>query len=149
MTEDDRPVRVGLTPVAGYTLKAISAWAKDHLAQSRTVFSDGLALFGAVTEAGCRHHPTVMADRKPKEVLKFRCINSVLGNLKTNLSGCCHAFNFQKYAARYLAAFSYRFSRRFDLRTLHQLLIIAAVSTPRIPCESFALLTFIANQDNN
>jgi hypothetical protein len=28
---------------------------------------------------------------------------------------------------RYLAAFSYRFNRRFDLRTLHQRLIIACL----------------------
>ena len=133
LSEEDRPIRVRLTPVAGFTLKAISAWAKDHLAPTSTVFSDGLACFGAVTEAGCSHHPTVMAGRKPKEVPEFRWINTVLGNLKTSLSGCYHAFDFQKYAARYLAAFSYRFNRRFDLRTLHQRLIIAAASTPPHP----------------
>ena len=133
LAEDDRPVRVRLTPVTGFTLTAISAWATDHLAPSSMVFSDGLACFGAVTEAGCRHYPTVMAGRKPKEVPEFRWINTVLGNLKTSLSGCYHAFDFQKYAARYLAAFSYRFNRRFDLRTLHQRLIIAAASTSPHP----------------
>jgi len=133
LSENNRPIRVRFTPVAGFTLKAISSWAKDHLAPSSTVFSDGLACFGAVTDAGCRHHPTVMAGRKPKAVPEFRWINTVLGNLKTSLSGCYHAFDFQKYAARYLAAFSYRFNRRFDLRTLHQRLIIAAASTPPHP----------------
>lgn len=40
----------------------LRAWAKDyHLARSSVVFSDGLACFGAVTEAGCSHHPTVIA----------------------------------------------------------------------------------------
>jgi hypothetical protein len=129
LSEAGRPIRVRLTPVAGFTLKAISAWAKNHLAPTSTVFSDGLACFGAVTDAGCSHHPTVMAGRKPKEVPEFRWVNTVLGNLKTSLSGCYHAFDFQKYAARYLAAFSYRFNRRFDLRTLHLRLIIAAAST--------------------
>ena len=133
LSEAGRPIRVRLTPVPGFTLKAISAWAKGHLAPTSTVFSDGLACFGAVTEAGCSHRPTVMAGRKPKEVPEFRWINTVLGNLKTSLSGCYHAFDFQKYAARYLAAFSYRFNRRFDLRTLHQRLIIAAASTPPHP----------------
>ena len=133
LSEDNRPIRVRLTPVAGFTLKAISSWAKDHLAPSSTVFSDGLACFAAVTEAGCSHLPTVMAGRKPKEVPQFRWINTVLGNLKTSLSGCYHAFDFQKYAARYLAAFSYRFNRRFDLRTLHQRLIIAAAATTPHP----------------
>ncbi len=132
LTEDARPLRVRLTPVAGFTLSAISDWAKAHLAPDSAVYSDGLACFAAVTEAGCSHHPTVMAGRKPKAVPEFRWINTVLGNLKTSLSGCYHAFGFQKYASRYLAAFSYRFNRRFDLRTLHQrLLIAAATATPK------------------
>ena len=58
---------------------------------------------------------------------EFHWINTVLGNLKTSLSGAYHAFGFQKYAARYLAAFSYRFNRRFDLRVLPTRLLIAAV----------------------
>ena len=126
LSEDNHPIRVRLTPVARFTLKAISSWAKDHLAPSSTVFSDGLASFGAVTEAGYSRLPTVMAGRKPE----YRWINTVLGNLKTSLSGCYHAFDFQKYAARYLAAFSYCFNRRFDLRTLRRCLIIAAASAP-------------------
>jgi len=136
LTEDDRPLRVRLTPVPGFTLTAISDWAKEHLAPSSAVFSDGLACFGAVTAAGCSHHPTVMAGRKPKEVPEFRWINTVLGNLKTSLSGCYHAFDFQKYAARYLAAFSYRFNRRFDLRSLHKRLLIAAATTTPQPLRS-------------
>lgn len=136
LTEDDHPLRVRLTPVPGFTLKAVSAWAKDHLAPGSAVFSDGLACFAAVTEAGCSHQPTVMAGRKPREVPEFRWINTVLGNLKTSLSGCYHAFDFRKYAARYLAAFCYRFNRRFDLRTLHQRLLIAAASTTPQPLRS-------------
>jgi len=37
-----------------------------------------------------------------------------------------HAFAFRKYAARYLAVFAYRFNRRFDRRTLHERLLVAA-----------------------
>lgn len=133
LTADDRPLRIQLTPIPGFTLKAVSAWAKVHLAPSCTVFSDGLACFGAVTEAACSHHPTVLAGRKPKDVPEFRWINTVLSNLKTSLSGCYHAFDFSKYAARYLAAFCYRFNRRFNLRTLHQRLLIAAVTTTPQP----------------
>lgn len=129
MTEDDRPLRVRLTPASGFTLKAISARAKEHLVPGYTVFSDGLACFGPVTEADCRHHTTVMAGRKPKEVPEFRWINTVLGNLKISLSGCFHSFDFRKYADSYLAAFCYRFNRRFNLRTLHQRLLIAAATT--------------------
>ena len=126
LSEDGHPLRIKLTPVSGFTLKAISVWAKDHLAPDCAVFSDGLACFGAVTAAGCSHQPTVMAGRKPKDVPEFKWINTILGNLKTSLSGAYHAFDFRKYAARYLAAFCYRFNRRFDLRTLHQRLLTAA-----------------------
>jgi hypothetical protein len=133
LSDDGRPRHARLTPVPGFTLQSISAWAKDHLAPGSTVFSDGLACFGAVTEAGCRHQPTVMAGRKPKDVPEFQWINTILGNLKTSLSGCYHAFDFQKYAARYLAAFCYRFNRRFDLRVLHQRLLTAAVCSAPQP----------------
>ena len=136
LNEEDRPLRVRLTPVPGFTLKAVAAWAKDHLAPGSAVFSDGLACFGAVTEAGCSHQPTVIAGRKPKEVPEFKWINTVLGNLKTSLSGCYHAFDFRKYATRYLAAFCYRFNRRFDLHSLHQRLLIAAASTTPQPLRS-------------
>ena len=133
LSEDDRPLRVRLTPVPGFTLKAIAAWAKDNLAPESAVFSDGLACFGAVTAAGCSHHPTVMAGRKPKDVPEFQWINTILGNLKTSLSGCYHSFDFRKYAARYFAAFCYRFNRRFDLRAMHKRLLTAAVCSAPQP----------------
>ena len=133
------PLRVRLTPVSGFTRKAVSVWAKYALAPGSRVFSDGLACFGAVTEAGCHHYPTVMGGRKPREVPEFKWINTVLGNLKTSLSGCYHAFDFQKYAARYLAAFCYRFNRRFDLRTLHHRLLVAAASSAPHPLPAIRL----------
>ena len=78
----------------------------------------------------------MIAGRKPKELPEFRWINTVLGNLKTSLSGYYHSFDFPNYAARYLAAFCYRFNRRFDLRSLHQRLLIATASTTPQPLRS-------------
>ncbi len=40
---------------------------------------------------------------------------ALLSNLKTVLSGTSHTFNHIKYTNRYLAEFSYRFNRRFEL----------------------------------
>jgi hypothetical protein len=108
LSDEGHPLRMKLTPVAGFTLKAIAHWAKDHLTPGSTVFSDGLACFSAVTAAACRHEPTVVAGRKPRDLPEFQWINTVLGNLKTSLSGTYHGFRFGKYAERYLAAFSYR-----------------------------------------
>ena len=59
-------------------------------------------------------------------------INTLLGNLKTALSGTYHAFDFVKYAHRYLAEAQYRFNRRFNLASiLPRLLRAASVTTPR------------------
>lgn len=68
LTEDGHPLRVKLTPVPGFTLNAITQWARKNLAPGSTVFSDGLACFGDVRLAGCSHQRTVVAGRKPKEV---------------------------------------------------------------------------------
>lgn len=127
LNDDGHPLYVRLSPVAGFSREAIAQWAQATLAPGSTVVSDGLACFAAVTTAGCTHQPTVVAGRKPQDVPEFHWINTVLGNLKTSLSGSYHAFGFRKYATRYLAAFSYRFNRRFDLRALPTRLLIAAV----------------------
>jgi len=131
LTDEGHPLRVKLSPVAGFKLKAIADWASKCLAAGSTVYSDGLACFSAVTQAGCTHECTVVAGRKPKEVPELQWINTVLGNLKTSLSGSYHSFGFRKYAAQYLGAFAYRFNRRFDLKRLtHRLLVAAAQCGP-------------------
>ena len=119
------PVYLKLTLVAGFTLDAIKEWAKLHLAPGTVVTSDGLGCFTAVIDAGCVHLPTVVGERKPRDLPEFAWVNTVLGNLKTTLAGAHHAFNYRKYAAHYLAAFAYRFNRRFDLHTLVVRLIVA------------------------
>ena len=77
--------------------------------------------------------PTVVGARKPRDLPRFKWINTVLGNLKTSLSGSYHAFDFKKYAHHYLAAFAYRFNRRFNMRELPTRLMVAAVSCPPKP----------------
>jgi hypothetical protein len=51
------------------------------------VFSDGLACFGAVTEAGCIDHTADMVGGKSEVVPEFNWINTILGNFNTSLSG--------------------------------------------------------------
>jgi hypothetical protein len=106
LDDNGHPLRIKLTPVSGFTLKAISGWAKANLSADCCVLSDGLTCFTAVTEAGCQHHPVVAGGRKPKELPEFLWINTILGNLKTSLGGSYHSFDFAKYAPRYLAAFA-------------------------------------------
>ena len=110
--------------VSGFTSEAIAKWAKASLAPGCTVTSDGLGCFTAVITAGCVHQPVVVGDRKPRELPQFLWVNTVLGNLKTTLAGAYHSLNYRKYAGHYLAAFAYRFNRRFDLRGLVSRLIV-------------------------
>jgi hypothetical protein len=126
LTDETHPLRIKLGVVAGFKRTAIAQWARESLAVGSTVYSDGLACFNAVTKAGCTHQSTVVAGRKPKDVPELQWINTVLGNLKTSLSGSYHSFGFAKYAKQYLGAFAYRFNRRFDLKTLTQRLLVAA-----------------------
>lgn len=128
LTAEGYPLYAKMVPVPGFTLTAIAAWAKDNLSPGCSVASDGLACFSAVIEAECAHRPTIVGGRKPKDLPEFHWINTVLGNLKTSLCGAYHGFAFAKYARRYLAAFAYRFNRRFDLKALPHSLFAAAVT---------------------
>lgn len=127
--DEGQPRYLKLTPLAGFTHEAIKQWAGAHLHPGACVASDGLACFTAVREAGCEHRPTVVGSAKPRELPQFKWVNTVLGNLKTSLSGTHHAFKFAKYAAAYLAAFAYRFNRRFDLRSLVARLVVDVANT--------------------
>ena len=132
-TDSGAARRVKLSPVSGFTSKAVADWAKRSLAPGTKVISDGLACFAAVTEVGCTHEPFVVGQLKPKDLPQFNAINTTLGNLKTAIAGTYHAFAFSKYAHRYLAEFAYRFNRRFDLAGLTQRLIVAAATTKPRP----------------
>ena len=134
------PLRVKLTQVTGFSSQAITEWARAHMAPGSTVHSGALACFNAVAMAPCQHEPTVVAGSKPKDLPEFQWVNTVLGNLKTRLSGSYHAFAFAKYATRYLGAFAYRFNRRFDLATLPARLLVAAADCRPLPEQSLRLV---------
>jgi len=123
------PLYTKIAPVPGFTCNALTDWAKAALAPGSRVHADGLACFTGVIAAGCQHQATIIGLRKRNQVPEFSWINTLLGNLKTSFSGAYHAFDFAKYGARYLAAFAYRFNRRFHLDTLPSRLLVAAATT--------------------
>lgn len=57
-------------------------------------------------------------------------INIVQGYLKTTRAGAYHSLKYHKYAANYLAASAYRFTRRCDL---HDLVSRPTVDVARCP----------------
>jgi hypothetical protein len=115
--EKRRPIRMRMSRVSRFTTRAISSWVQNHVAAGTTVITDGLACFAGVTEAGCKHFSKIAEGRKPKELPLFQWLNTILGNVKTGIDGAYHAFLFSKHKNRYLAEISYRFDRRFNLKT--------------------------------
>jgi len=72
LDEKNHPCFVKFTPVSGFTLKALAAWAKDNLAAGCLVLSDGLPGFRALTTAGCQHQALVSGGKKPKDRPEFK-----------------------------------------------------------------------------
>ena len=135
LDKNGRPLYAKLTPVVGFTQKAMTTWAQDCLTPGTVVVSDGLSAFTGAIEAGCSHQPHVAGGKKPKDLPMFHWVNTILGNVKTSLSGAYHAFAFGKYAARYLAVMAYRFNRRFWLDTLPlHLPRASATCSPKTEC---------------
>ena len=97
MNGDGYPLYVKLNLVSGFTSQAIAKWAKASLMPGTRVTSDGLGCFAAVADAGCIHLPTVVGDLKPRDLPEFKWVNTVLGNLKTTLTGAFHALKYRMY----------------------------------------------------
>jgi len=133
VNEKGHPLEMKMTVTEGFKSKTIESWAKKHLAIGSEVTSDKLACFKAVTEAGCGH--TRIKCGGNLELLdskEFKWVNTMIGNVKTALTGTCHSIN-SKHLPRYLAEFCFRFNNRFNLRNLLPLLGEIMVSTPPMP----------------
>lgn len=127
-TRDGRPQRVRFIPVATHSQAEIARIASIHFEPGSTIVSDGLSCFPAVTLAGCIHEQR-MVTRAVVPALKmpaFRWVNTVLGNLKTAITGTFKSVR-RKYAPRYLAEFQYRFNRRSRLPDMLDRLACVAV----------------------
>jgi hypothetical protein len=124
------PMYAKVAPVPAFTSQAITDWARTALMPGTNVLSDGLSCFGGVIDAGCAHTSIVVGRRKPRELPRFKWINTVLANLKTAINGAHKHFAFGKYAASYLGAFAWRFNHRFHLRSLFSELLFDFARTP-------------------
>lgn len=129
MNDAGQPVHLKLNMISAFTSEATAKWAKASLKPKTVVSSDGLWCFSAVADASCIHVPTVVDTLKPRDVPAFKWVNTVLGNLKTMVSGAFKALKFRKYAQPYLDAVAYRFNHRFDLRGFIASYIVDVVKT--------------------
>ena len=133
LNAEGRPMRMRLSRVGGFRSEEIGAWARCHLEPGTVVVSDALGCFGAVEQAGCIHQPFVTGSGpKSAQHPALTWVNTVLGNVKRSLHGTYHQLS-SKHLPRYLAEFSYRFSRRFSLREMFPRLAFVALRTAPVP----------------
>ncbi len=83
-----------------------------------------------------KHLPIVTGGGRPKHPF-FKWVSTGLGNIKSAIVGTCRSCDSQ-HADRYLAAYEWRFNRRFDLaKNIERLARVAAATAPR-PYRSIA-----------
>lgn len=130
----NNPVYAVFRQVKNFSRSEVKSWAQQSLVHNTLVVSDGLNCFTAVTEADCNHQRVVVGSkRKSVDMDCFSWVNTILGNLKTAITGTYHAFDFKKYGFRYLGEYQYRFNRRFDLESMFPRLAYAATHTGAWP----------------
>jgi transposase-like protein len=115
-----------------------NAALKDFFATSTvlplTVVSDGLGCFAVAAGLGAVHDREVTGGGKASVLNeKFRAVNTLIGNIKTALTGTYHAIKFAKYGYRYLAEAQFRFNRRYNMAAMLGSLLLVLVATPRQP----------------
>ena len=138
-TDDGQAVQACLSP-RPFPKEAVSDFAMQSFALPLTLVSDGLNCFTVVAELGAAHERSVTGGGAASVKLpQFRAVNTLLSNLKTALAGTYHAFDFAKYAHRYLAEFQWRFNRRFDLRRILGRLVTAGAQTSPQPRRTIRL----------
>ena len=128
-TRDGKPAFIKLRPVQGFTNEAVDRYAQEALEPSSDVISDGLACFASLAKAGMTH-TAITRGRASRRIVdpRFRWVNIGLGNVKGADHGTCRAIR-PRHAALYLAAYEYRYNRRFDLGRMISALAEAAVKT--------------------
>ena len=126
-TAEGRPRRVLLHLVERHDSASIEAMAHEKLTAGTHVVSDGLGCFRAVMRAGATHTPIVSArePEQPEKIPALKWVNTVLGNLKTAITGTHKAIR-RPYVGRYFAEFQFRFNGRHDLPGLFTNLLAAA-----------------------
>ena len=131
--DSGKPLLMRMDRVRGFRRRELGRWSRKHLVAGTHVRSDRLHCFTAVKQAGCIHQPLPTSGRHNRHNRQaLRWVDTMLGNVKNAMQGTYHAIR-AKHLPRYLAEFSYRFNRRFDLAAMVGRLGQAATVTPPMP----------------
>ena len=135
-TRAGRPIHMQIRCVPAFTKEAIKDYATAGLEPGTRVLSDGLGCFNGLAEAGMRHTVMITGGKRPEGV-EFKWVNTGLGNIKSAITGTCRSCD-ARHTPRYLAAYEWRFNRRFDLdKNVERLARVATVTAPK-PYRSIA-----------
>ena len=131
---EEKPSRIKLNVVSRFSKRELAKWSINNLEPGTAVVSDGLNCFTAVKEHGCSHTAIIVGNSKDSsKTAAFNWVNTILGNLKTALSGTFHKLG-ANHLKRHFATFVYRFNRRYDLEAMIPRFIHVAVRS--IPMNS-------------
>ena len=119
------------------TLKHVSGeemepWFRKSIVPGALVLTDGWKAYNFLADGYEHNSQKSPGGWRSAKVAAFRWVNTVLGNLKGNLVGVTR-WVAKAHLDRYLAEFSYRFNRRFDLKSMLSRLLTVAVQTPPMP----------------
>ena len=114
----ERPTFAVIEPVRSFDNASLNDWITRRLAPECEVYSDGLACFRRLEDAGHAHTTLdTGGGRAATEVAGARWVNVVLGNLKRAISGTYHAVKQAKYERRTVSTAGSACARRCrDLR---------------------------------
>ena len=130
-TRKGRPIYTQLRCITGFTKEAVKDYATRNIESGSRVLSDGLGCFNGLADAGMKHVVKITGGGRPKGS-SFAWVNTGLGNVKSAIKGTLRSCDPQ-HMARYLAAFEWRYNRRYDLAGNLDRLGRVAASIPPVP----------------
>ena len=129
-TRGGRPIYMQLRCLPGFTKDAIQAYARANIATGSRVLSDGLNCFKGIVAAGLAHVIKITGGGRPKGP-DFKWINTGLGNVQSAIKSTLRSCD-ARHTPRYLAAFEWRYNRRFELaKNLERLARVAMMIEPQ------------------
>lgn len=129
-TRDGRPIYMQLRCLPGFTKAAIEAYARANIVPGSRVLSDGLNCFNGIVAAGLAHVIKITGGGRPKGP-DFKWINTGLGNVQSAIKSTLRSCD-ARHTPRYLAAFEWRYNRRFELaKNLERLARVAMTIAPQ------------------
>ncbi|NQZ57566.1 MAG: IS1595 family transposase [Lentisphaeraceae bacterium] len=110
------PQKIVLTALPQLSREQLKSWGEKHVDSHAFLISNQQEFFKGV-DSVCKHQSCAMREVNfAQPDINFKWVNTVLFNIKAAFTGAIHAFNFRKYAHRYLGNMQFRFNHRFDLK---------------------------------